>query len=244
MTLVVDVLAAAARQCSIDEPSSWVSTTEEDAVALRDDFLVQEVEDILDRFDLPPPIGAQARITGSSDATDAGFTLPDDFRRLQRDCLAVYETQPSRRVCVPISTEGEWTHIQEVGLAGVNRFYKLAGYAGNWAIDFYQELPDAGEVKVSYITNNWMVDSGGTKGGAFTDPGDILLFPRKLVEAGIVWRFRERNGLPFEGKFLEHERLAQRMSNDRNARRSVVFSEDATVRQPWDVPVPDYIPAS
>ena len=49
MTTVVEALNRIARQCSIKAPSSWVSATRDDHVSLRDDFLNETVEDILER---------------------------------------------------------------------------------------------------------------------------------------------------------------------------------------------------
>jgi len=87
-----------------------------------------------------------------------------------------------------------------------------------------------------------MANSGGTAGSSFTDSGDVLLLPRRIVEVGTVMRFRERNGLPFEAHRMQYEMLMQRMSNDRRTRRSIHFGEPEARIAPWDVPVPDYIP--
>lgn len=239
MTLISDVLARVARQCSVDAPSQWVTATDDDAVALRDDYLLETVDDILDRVDLPAPISAQTTITGDGSET---YTLPSAFKRLQRDALAVYETTTNRRACVPITDDGTWTHLKEMGTAGVERYFRLSGYKGNWSISFYQNPASGVSITVSYVTENWMADSGGTTGSAFSDAGDVLLLPRDVVEAGMVYRFRRREGLPYDDKRLEYEAKLSRLSNDRRARRVVSFDGGGQRRRPWDVPVPDFIP--
>ena len=246
MTLITAVLNRVARECSVDAPSQWITATDEDHVAIRDDFLIETVDDILNRGDPAAPFGAQIAVTGAdSYVSGSGYALPSDFRRLQRGEMAVYETTPSRRVCTPVIGDGEWTHVQEVGLAGVTRFYQINGYPENWYIDFYQTLANTSDsVTVSYVTNNWMISSGGTKGSAFTDAGDILLMPRMLVETGMVYRFRERNGLPFEQVYARHQMHLARFLNDGRTRRKIRFGPNAILREPWDVPVPDYIPDS
>jgi len=237
MTLITDVLARAARQCSIDEPSSWLSTTDEDHVALRDDILLEAVDDILERIDLPSPIGAQQVITG--DGTE-DYSLNSNFKRLQRDPLAVYETT-NRRACIPVTDDGTWSHIGAIGTAGVERYYRLEGYDGNWTISFFQNPGTGISITASYITTNWMA-ANGTAGSAFTDSADVLLLPRRAVELGTVLRFRERNGLDPSSARLAYEAELNRLSNDRRVRRSVNFGEPESRVTPWDVP--DFIPMS
>lgn len=237
MTLIVDVLARAARQCSVPAPSSWLTATEDHHVELRDDFLCETVDDILDRLDLPSPIGAQYTVAGDGSLT---YALPTQFKRLQRDQMAVYDLT-LERPCVPVTDDGSWTHLTETGTTGVYKFYRLTGYEGNFSLSIYSE--PSSDIVVSYITTYWMADSGGTVGDSFTDPGDVLLLPRRLVEAGIVWRFRERRGLPYQDKYMEYESLLSRHSNDSRGRRVINFAEP-TVTVRWQDLVPAVIPSS
>lgn len=241
MTTIVSALNRIARQCSVDAPATWLTASEEDQVAIRDDFLLETVDDILERVDLPSPFAAQTTITGDG---SEDYDLPANFKRLMRDPMAVYETTTNRRACIPVTNDGQWTHIKEIGTAGVERYFRLKGYAGNWQIGFYQN-PTAGiSITVSYVTTSWMASSDGTAGDEFTDAGDVLLMPRRLVEVGTVLRFRERNGLPTQSQRAEYEMLLNRFSNDNRTRRAINFGEPEARVAPWDVPVPDYIPTS
>ena len=236
MTLIVDVLSRAARQVSLPAPSSWVSATADEYVEIRDDFLLDTVDDLLERVDLPSPIGAQTTITGDGSET---YSLPSDFVRLQRDMLAVYE-KTLDRACTPVVNDGHWTHIKEIGTSGVERYFRVSGYEGNYSISFYMEPAAANEIVVSYITHNWMANSGGTAGKMFTSAEDVLLLPRRAVEAGIIWRWRERKGMPFQDKYMEYEALVARLSNDSRQRRVINFGARKMVR--WQDQIPAYIP--
>jgi hypothetical protein len=239
MTLVTDVLARAARECSVEPPSSWLSSTEVEHVELRDDFLLETVEDILDRASLPSPIGKQVVITGDGSET---YDLPADFRRLASDGMAVYETTTVQAPCIPIHSDGDWTRLKTEAFAGIDRYYRLSGYEGANAISFYREPTSGISITVSYVANLWMA-AGGTPGNAFTDSEDIILFPRRLVEAGIVWRFRLRNGLGYEDKRLSYEAMLSRLNTDMNGRRS--FSTTSRKRRhPWLSDVPNFIPSA
>lgn len=236
MTAIVDALNRIARQCSVEAPTSWVTGTRADHVEIRDDFFLEAVDDILERVDLPVPIGAQQTISGDGSET---YSLNANFKRLHRDQLAVYDNSQDRP-CIPITTDGLYTHIKDIGAAGIAKYYKITGYEGNFSISFYNEPTSA--ITVSYQTVNWMANSGGTQGSAFTAEDDILLLPRRVVEAATVWRYRERRGLPYLDKFNECEALMQRLMNDRRPRRVVGFGGIEEVR--WQDLVPSFIPPS
>lgn len=241
MTLVTDVLNRIARQVSIDLPDSWLTATDTEYVEIRDDFLSETVDDILDRVDLPSPIGAQTVITGTGGET---YSLPVNFKRLARDPMAVYETTTVRRAMRPVTNDGEWTYLKEVGSTGAERFYRLAGYDGAFTLSIYREPSSSISVTVSYVTKNWKASSTGAVGSTFTDEGDVVLLPRRILEAGTVARWRERRGLNPADKFREYENLLSRLITDTRGIRVVNFGPKATMRDPFDVPVPDEIPSS
>ena len=238
MTLITDVLSRAARQTSVTAPSSWLSATSDEHRELRDDFLLETVDDILERIDLPAPIGAVYNLTGDGSET---YALPSQFKRLQRDRMAVYDASLDRP-CIPITDDGEYTARKDVGTSGVYRYYRLTGYEGNWSISFYDEPSASITINIHYCTTYWAASSGGTAKAAFTDPDDVLLLPRRVVETGIVWRWRERKGLDFMPKMMEYEALLARLSNDRRGRRTINFGDVEPVR--WQDLVPSSIPSS
>lgn len=254
MTLVKDVLARVARQCSISAPSSWLTAGDDEYLELRDDFLQQTAEDVLDRLDLPAPISGLLSINSINDVYSPGvfqvgvydgsgqYTLPSDFRRLHRDKMAVYENGATRRACVPVSEENIWTHITGIGVAGTYRFYKLTGYEGNYSIFLYREPEGGLDVSVAYISNNWIAN-GGTLKSTFSDEADTTMIPRDVLEAGTILRWRERRGLPTDTAMKAYEVALARYSNDARSRRIVSFGgNDKMLR--WQDVVPDTIPTA
>lgn len=237
-TTVTEALTRAARQCSVRPPSSWVTASQAKHVEIRDDFMLDTIDDISDRLDLPSPIGAQTTITGDG---SEDYALPANFKRLQRDNYAVYDPFLGQPVH-PISRDGDWTYIKDQGIAGAQRFYRIEGYDGNYTISLYGNPSASITLTVSYITKNWMATGAGVEGSMFTDEADVLLLPRRCVETGIVWRWRERKGLPYNDKYNEYEALLARLSNDSKVRRVINFGPRDLVR--WQDRVPAFIPAS
>lgn len=242
MTLVTAVLSRAARQCSVKNPSSWLTTTGAAQVELRDDFLDETISELQKRLDWASPIGKQTVITG--DGSTVAHSLPSNYVRIATGELAVYETNTTRRVGVAVASDGEWTHINEIGTGGGARFYKIEGYEGNYTISFYPTLEDGATVTVSYVSNVWMVASSGVEGTSFTDENDVVLYPRRILELGTIWRFRKRKGMQFEDIYAEYEAWIATTANRQRGNRRIVFGGDEYDRHPMRHPVPDTIPSS
>jgi hypothetical protein len=236
MTLIVDVLDRIARHCSISTPSSWITATADEYLEIRDDFLRECVDDLLDRVDWPQPVGAQVTITGTGVAS---YALPADFRRLQRNAYSVYDEQLDAPG-IPVVTDGDWVELLDSGIAGADRFYRLTGYEGAFAIEFESEPTT--DIVLSYVSNNWKATAAGVAGNMFTAADDVLILPSRLVEVGTIWRWRERRGLPFQDKYNEFSMLLARYHNDARGRRSVSFNRKKPVR--WQDRVPAFIPSA
>jgi hypothetical protein len=241
MTKITEILDRAARQCSVTIPDSWVTATSLTAVELRDDFLLETVDELHKRVDWASPISKQTVITGDG---SEDYSLPTNFIRLADDKLAVYETSSTRRAGIPITTDGEWTHLKEIGTAGGARYFRVQGYEGNHTIGFYREPAVGDSITVSYMSNVWMANSGGTEGNMLTDPDDVALFPRRILELGIVWRFRKRKGLPYQDILAEYEAWIATNANRNRRRLSIGFGDVSPDRHPMRQPVPDFIPSS
>lgn len=240
MTLVTAALDRIARQVSVNTPTSWVTATEDEYAEIRDDFLLETVEDLLDRVDMPSPIGKTQDITSATTNSGGDYELNSDFRRLQRADLSVYDVNQDRP-CIPVSDDGQWEYLTDIGASGADKYYRLKGYEGNWTLGLYNTLGSGETVTVSYVSDLWLVNSGSYK-SAFTDPDDTLLFPRRVIEAGTVWRWRERKGLPYLDKMNEYEMLLARMVNDGRSRKAINMGGTENVR--WQDLVPSYIPSS
>lgn len=236
MALIVDVLNRIARHCSIQAPSSWLTATADEFVEIRDDFLRETVNDLLDRVDWPSPIGSQTTISGTGVST---YSLPADFRRLQRNPYSVFDDQLDAPG-IPVVTDGDWVELLDSGIAGADRFYRLSGYDGAYSIEF--EAAPTSDIVISYVSNNWMATDAGVVGENFTSATDVLVLPDRLVEVGTIWRWRERKGLPFQDKYTEFNMLLGRYLNDLRGRRSVSFRKGKPVK--WTDRIPAFIPSA
>lgn len=241
MTTVVQALNRIARQCSIEAPSSWAGATRAEHVELRDDHLVETVNDIRARLDLPAPIGKQTTITGDGSES---YSLPSNFERLQRDPLAVYETTTLRRAGIPVASDGAWTHLNTIGSAGTNRYFKIEGYPGAYTIKFETDLATGNSVTVSYMSDVWVKESGGEESADFDSDDDVLMLPRRVVELGAIWRYRKRKGFDWVDQHRMYEAYLSRLGSDSKPVREINMAPGTSEMLPMRVPVPDYIPSA
>ena len=238
MTLVVEALNRIARHCSVPVPSGWASATRLEHQEIRDDFLLEAIENIQDRVDLPAPIGKQTTITGTGAES---YSLPEDFKRMARDALGAYEVTTLRRAGTPVSTDGLWTHINTIGSAGTFRYFAVEGYPGAHTIKFELDLSTGNTVTVSYVSDRWCLN-GTTEKNAFTDDGDVLLLPRRVVETGTIWRWRKRKGMEYQAELSLYEVELSRLQSDSRNIRTIKTGRGIDEYAPMRVPVPDYIP--
>lgn len=240
MATVAEVMDDVADECSVVPPSSWVAATSLTYRELKR-FLRQTVDELLERVDWPDPIAKDQVITGDGSET---YTLPSDFKRLTRDPLTVYETTTTRRAGIPVSTNGKWTHLKDIGSAGGNRYYRISGdEESGFSISFWDNPSSGNSITVSYISKNWL-DISGTEGAVWSSNDATLLLPRRVVEQGVVWRFRRKKGLPYADRMGEYEAVLARMANDARVVRKVDMTGGGGMRNPFDIPVPDFIPPS
>ncbi len=240
MATVASAMNKAARHCSYSPPSAWVTATQFQWMELKD-FLEETAEELLDRVDWPPNIGASATISGTGATT---YSLPSDFKRLMRDPMAVYESSNTRRACVPVSSDGVWQYLDDVGSAGAYRYFRVEGdEEDGFTIDFERALDSGETVYVQYVKDRWLKTSGNDS-KVWTTEEDTLLLPSRLIELGVVWRFRRRKGLGYQDVYSEYEMRLARLANDYRNRRKIVYGDPGAEVHPMRVPVPDYIPSS
>lgn len=232
---IADAMNAAALECAVPLPAGWVNATTANERMMRA-FLSDTVRELTSRYDWKQLSGSQT-ITGTGAES---YVLNNDFLRLASGDNNVYENSPNRRPCVPIAQDGDWTEIKQMGWAGIQRFYRL----NNGNIDFYRPLSAGNIVTVAYVSENWKQDKvGNTPGSAWTAETDVSLLPGYLLQLGVIWRFRRNKGLQYADRKVEYEtELARAISDDRPIGRVSFDANRSTLRNPFQIPVPDFIP--
>lgn len=241
MALVRDAMDDAALECAVKVPSSWIAATTQRTYQELFSILAIAADELLDRVDWPDPITVDTTLTGTA---VENYDLPSDFKRLTHDEYCVYETTTTRRFGIPVTSNGEWTNLKQLGSAGGYRYYRLSGDdEDGWQLGFYRPLETGTSVTVSYVSRNWL-KKNGTAADTWENDTDTLMLPKRLLTLGVVWRWKKRKGLPYATDMAEYEARLARAANEHRGIRKITFGQPLNQRAPWDVPVPDFIPSS
>lgn len=239
MATIASAMETFALQCAIPLPNSWVANntrTYQEAKSI----LGIVVDELLDRVDWPDPITVDYEITGDGSES---YDLPEAFKRLTHDDGAVYEQFRIRRFAIPVTTNGDWTNLKKLGTGGGNRFYRLSGTEEDgYSISLFPALGTGQKVTVSYVSKNWLI-SESTPGDTWLTETDTLLLPKRMIELGCVWRWKQRKGMPFSDLLAEYEARLARAANESRRLGTICFGEPEPIR-PMRFPVPDFIPSS
>lgn len=234
MPTVAEVMNDVADAAGLNLPSAWTSVTSK---TYRDvtRCLRQTVDDMQKRADWPN-ITNDYTVTGDGSSS---YDLPEDFKRISRDPLAVYETG-MRRACIPVIANGDWTYLTDVGNTAAVRYYRTTGSdSQGFEIEFFQAPDATNELIVSYVSRNWFV-IGTTPGYEWMNETAELILPREVVFHGTLYRWRMSKGQPFLTNKTEYEKLIAQEANDSRNIRTISMGKKPT-KKPWIIDVPDYV---
>ena len=235
--LIADYMNIAAVECAIPRPVSWTSATGTNETVIKV-LLTDAVREIVRRNDWKQLTTSYVLVGSGVEA----FALPSDFLRVTSGVNAVYENAPNERACIPVHRDGDWIELKERNWAAVQRYYRLNGSD----IEFFRPVPDGGTVTLSYVSKNWRRDSGGSNpADVWANDGDLSLIPGHLLQLGVIWRFRRHQGLQYLDRKVEYEaELARAIADDRPMGRVSFDGRGDIPVNPFNIPVPDFIPPS
>jgi hypothetical protein len=89
------------------------------------------------------------------------------------------------------------------------------------------------------MTNLIATDSDGAHKTAFTADDDVFRLDERLLRQGIIWRWKQLKGLPFEVPMYEYQSLLERRIT-RDGARTIITTprarmSGADVALPWTV---------
>lgn len=151
--------------------------------------------------------------TYTGDGVAEGFDLPADYDRMVEGA----QMWSSRWIWAfnHIANPDEWLEMLTVPYTFIN---------GNWIIyggqfHFLPVMAATETIKFWYISNNLATASNGTAKATFTADDDTFRLPEKLLELGMIYKWRQNKGLPYEDTQADYQKeFTKEMLKDGGAR--------------------------
>lgn len=184
---LIDIAKAVAINCSLDEPTAVVSSTDPDVIKIRQ-FAKEAADEITRRVDWGE-LRMRTGVIGTGANDD--LLISESFSRLTRGLAVTYNGEPVRGGVSP----DEWASL--VPVEGTPRYFRLIGER----ISFYPFLASGDQAVIVWQTRNWC-DNGTDNWQADTD---APYFPENLVTKGALWRMKRHLGLDYQDYVAEFE---------------------------------------
>ncbi len=221
---ILSVIKDVAKVCGISVPDAVFSSTDREHVELAS--LAQEMaERIASGYDWQK-LSKITTITG--DGSTEEFGLPSDYDRMlvkSQVWSSSLETALS-----PITDLDKWLEIEIKSFDFVVNAWTI--YGGQMHI---KPALGAGVTAKYFYQSNLIVDpAAGADTTAFTADTDSFILDERLLKLGIIWRWKEQKGQPYDEWMADYEELKERLVvRDRGSRMIRVGS----VRMPSDVTI-------
>lgn len=130
-----------------------------------------------------------------------------DFNYIHSD--TIWDRSQNRPIH-PVS-DVEWQRMKSNNITGPYTSFRIRAGAM-----LFLPVPAAGQtVAFEWTSNNWCQSSIGVGQSAWADNSDLGVLSEDLMTSGIVWRWKQANGLDYAEDFSLYERLVNNaMSRD------------------------------
>ena len=149
------------------------------------------------------------------------YALPEDYRTIIGNTL--WNTTKYNRARGSLTPQ-QWS-LRRFSYSSYNDYipeFRLTSSSMNpkhYSITFAVQ-PVVGEnYTLEYLTDFWLIDSGGIRKRFITSDSDEPLFDTELMRLGTLWRIQEKQGQDYGVTLAKYEKkLNEEISNDTGAR--------------------------
>lgn len=217
---ILSVAQKAALSIGLKQPDVLLSSTDRSVVELanlcNDTALM-----IAESFDWQA-LKAQHTITG--DGTSEAFAMPSDYYRMC-ETSRMWSSRWTWAIRKVMGVD-IWLEHQEIPYSYID---------GEWIIygdefHFLPVLTSTETVKFFYIKNTIVTPASGSAKTEFTLDTDTFKLSERLLELGVIWRWKENKGLSFDSQKAKYDDLFVKLATRDGGGRSVVGGTSTNLR--------------
>lgn len=151
--------------------------------------------------------------TSVATETQTGM-VPTDLARFVNETF--WNRSARRMLFGPLNSQ-QWQTLKAMSSSPIVDTFTY--YGNNILI---QPVPAAGQTYAfDYITRNYCADAGGTPLAVWTADTDVGRIPEEIFTLGIVWRFLQGEGLPFQTAQATYETQIRQYLTGNKPKRTV-----------------------
>lgn len=226
----LQIIQSVAGEMQLAVPAAAWSSSDQQIIQLRE--LLNEAGDDLRKWPDKNWNKLMIETSFSTLAANLQPAIPSDFDRMIP--MTMWNRTMNRQVWGPMD-EQQWQQ-ELAGPTFTSPYYAYRLRGGNL---YLTPVPAAGNsVFYEYISNFWVYSSSATpNASAFSADGDTCVFPDRLIESGLRWRFLRANGQDYAQERDDWIALLMvEIARDQSAQRL-----STTERYPWNRRTP-FIP--
>ena len=169
-------------------PSTVIGTTNRALLTLIE-LAQEEGEDLAQAHDWQRLTKEKTFSSAATESQGAVTTvIGSDFDHIKND--TVWNRTRNRRIW-PIN-DMQWQALQSNEISGPDEFFRIRE---NLFI-VYPTMTASQTVALEYVSKNWCESSGGAGQAAWAADADVGRLDEKIMQMGIVWRWKRRFGKP------------------------------------------------
>ncbi len=142
---------------------------------------------------------------------------------------AIFETFFDRTLMRPLTgplDETEWQQLKAMPTAGPLYRFRIRG--GHLLLDPVPTAP-LSTIAFEYMSSWAVTDSSGTPKAVLTDDGDLFAFPENIVRKGMMFRWKQIKGLPYQADEMKYYNLLNNYISRDKVKRRINVADGAPV---------------
>lgn len=220
---------AAARLIGIPAPSTVIGNTDPQAAELL--ACAQDEGFDLMRRGLWQALMTVKTFTAVAQTVQTS-AVPSDYDRFVQETF--WNRTRKRPLYGPVTAQ-EWENLVAWTSSPVVDTFRFVG-DNIWIIP----NPTAGDTMAyEYISENWCESSGGTGQAEWAADTDVGVLDERIMTLGVVWRFKQKKGLPFMADYDKWDARARQALVQDMPQRTINYGDGVSTGRRPGISVPE-----
>lgn len=196
---LLTIIKAVSKRVGLTAPTTAIGLSDKNVIRLIE-LSNEDGKELARRHDWQALINEETHTTLAAESQGLITAIAgSDFDRI---CNGTEWNRTQNRRWFPVSKE-QWQRMKSNNITGPDTYYRIRG-------NYLRAIPTptAGEtLAFEWVSKNWCESSGGTGQQEWAADSDVSRINEDLLIAGLVWRWKQSQGLEYAEDFSKYEAL-------------------------------------